>query len=426
MTSVLHRLERLFRTDISYLVSGLGWLGSGEVVSNLLGFLQVVAFANLVAPGEYGSFQYVQSVYGLLSLLAWPGLQVAVARASARGHDGALVRGARWRFRWALLGALLGAGFGAYTIVRGNVALGLSIAGAALVLPVVESSSLYASFMAGRKLFRLRTIFNIAIQVVPLAVVIPLMVVAPRLPVLVLGYYLPLAVVHAVFYLSATRMPARTDIGEDAEMLHYGRSLSIFQGVTAVSIWADRFLLYHLLGPAPLAIFSVAMVFPRRVKGLLSIVGDLAFPKWAQKRAWEIRVSLPRKLLLETAGILVVCAVYALAAPLIFRVFFPAYRSAVPLSQVLILFSLIGLSYPIGAFLEAHKRVKELYVLHFGVFTIKIAAFVVLTPKFGLWGSVMATLLEAVANLAISLYLLFKEKSSEVYVPVPVRGQGDA
>lgn len=421
MTSLLQRLQRLIRTDITYLVSGLGWLGSGEIVSYLVGFAQAVAFANLITPAQYGSFQYVQSVFGMLSILALPGLQIAVTQSAARGYEGALRSGVARRFRWSILALVVGLAVGGATVVRGNRTLGLVLILATALFPIVESFGLYSAYMVGRKQFKRRTLFGMLTQILPLAITIGVLFTKPSLPALILAYYLPLAMLHALYYLSITRRLHTAT--EDAEMLAYGKTLSVFQAVTTVSIWADRFLVFHFLGPAQVAMFSIAMLFPRRFKGLLSIVGDLTFPKWVEKQPWEIRSSLPRKLLLEAGGILVTAGAYALVAPLIFRIFFPAYHSVVGLSQVLILFSLIGISYPIGAFLAAHKRVKELSVLHFGVFAVKIAAFVVLMPKFGLWGAVIATLLEAATNIAISLALLFREKSSEVYMPVPVGGE---
>lgn len=419
MTDIVNRLirralaaaQRHLRTDIRYFASGMSWLLASETVSHLTSIATTLALANLISPDVFGKYQYVQAVASLLVLASLPGIQVALARAVADGRDGALRVATTTRFRWALLGSAAGVSYGLGEVFRGEPSVGWSVIIVAVALPVSEPASLYVSFLTGRRLFKMQAVYSAATQVVLVCATLAALWLAPSLLWLTVAMIASTVLVNGVGFITVVRRYV-TNERSDVDLVSYGRSMTILQVVSVATLSLDRLLIYQMLGGEALAVFTMAMLFPRRFKGLLGLVGDLAFPKFVSRSAQAAASALPRKLMFEAAVVLAVTALYAASVPWIFRVFFPQYVDSILLAQVVSLYTLIGLSYPVGTFLQAHRRVRELYALQLGVFGFKALTFVVLTPWLGLWGAVIATLVEMATNLLICAWLLRRETRS--------------
>ena len=383
------------------------------MLSYVMGFARLVVLTNLLTVDTYGAFQYIQSVYGVLVILVLPGLSIAVSQSVARGFEGALRSASRQRRRWGILAVLGALGVGGYHYLQGEteIAAGMFLVG--ITLPLIESFNLYTSFLTGRALFKKQAIFGVVAQAFSLIIVVGVVAMTGDLVFLVGAFYLSSLLIGLLFYLRTEKgIPLESSI--DPEMGKYARSLSPLQALTAISLAADRILLFQFLGPLEVAVFSVATAMPNRLKGLFRITGALAFPKLATKSAKNIAEILPSKLALMAGGILIVCLIYAFSAPVLFRWFFPQYVNAINLSQVVVFYALIGVSYPIGAFLQSHKRTRELYILHIGVFAARMISLLLLIPIYGIWGAVISSLISAAASIGISLFFLYRERRVRV------------
>lgn len=408
MSVLLGRLGRRVGWDLPYLFGGSAWLLLRQGVSHFLAFAQLVLLANLFSAEVYGTFQYVQSVYSAVFVLALPGLTTALSRSIAAGYDASLPRAVSLRARWAILAATVGLGVAGWTWASGERQLALAIALAALTLPVTESAGLYSAVLLARQAFRARMCTGVTIDAATVAAVALMTLVGTTLG-LVAGYYTAALVANVFCYRWVVRTfpPGdRIDLG----MNRYAFSLSLLNGLSALTLAADTMVLYHFVGPIGVAQFSVAAAFPRRLKGVLSTVGDLALPRFVSREPSTIRRSLPAKLLVEFIAILAVVVVYVMLAPLLLSWFFPRYLSATLLAQVLAFYAFIGLSYPIAAYLQAHAMVRQLTVLSVAVAIAKLGSLVVLVPLWGVWGAAISMLIAAGLNVAISLAFILSRR----------------
>src|SRR4051812_37889883 len=103
----LERWGRVFKTDLSYLARGSFWLAIGQMATSACSLLLTVAFANIFTKDGYGTYKYVLSIAGLLSVFSLSGYGDGIIRASARGHDSTIFPATRDRIKFALLGALV-------------------------------------------------------------------------------------------------------------------------------------------------------------------------------------------------------------------------------------------------------------------------------------------------------------------------------
>ena len=171
----------------------------------------------------------------------------------------------------------------------------------------------------------------------------------------------------------------------------------------------DKVLVFSQIGATALAIYSFALIGPQQFRDMNSIVASVAFPKMSRRTFKELQHVIPSKSFPLFIVAIVVCAIYILFIPLLFKLFFPLYIDAVPYSQVLILSILFV--FPATLYNQAfitHKKNKELYILNTVVPLLRLGLMVGLMPFYGIWGLVGATVFSYAVGFLLLLYLFFK------------------
>ena len=411
MSSLLARTERLLRwsekymkTDMVYLAKGGFWLTLGQIVSVATGLLLVIAFANLLPKDVYGNYKFILSLAGIISAFTLTGMDVAVTQAVARGADGAFRTGFRVQLKWSLL-ILLAALFGAvYYEIQGNriTAISLLIVGACA--PIIESCSLSGAYLNGKKDFRASAFYGIFRNLVPMTALIVTMAYTQSLLLIVLAYFLSHALSSSLVYLHVlkTYAPART---ADDSNISYSKHVSFLNITSIIISYIDKILVFHFLGAVQLAIYGIAFSLPGQMKVVTKTINTLAFPKMSSAPLSAIRETIYQKAFRLFLVFAVVVVAYILAAPFIFRLMFPQYLEAVPLSQ---LFALGYLFSPVILFSQAflaQKRKKEIYVNKIAAACIRVTLLLTLLPAFGIWGAGFAYVLGNAASFVITIVL---------------------
>jgi len=403
---LLDYISRKLRMDAHYAARGGALLALSQVTSAVFGFVLTVAFANLLDPATYGMYRYVLSVYALLSLIELPGMDVAVTRAVSRGWNGAIDIGFRQKMRWGFLGTLVCFGIASCYYLHANFPLGdvFLICGAAM--PFLESSEIVIAYLNGRKMFWRWTAEEMATQILSMMALIATMFITNNLVIIVLSYFIPYIAVRAgaylLFYPKEVADEHRENIGP------YARSMTIFQILNSAGSSLDQIVLFHFLGAAQVAVFSLDQAVPTRIQSLFKISGSLSLPKYAEREPDEIVGNLPYKMLVFGLIIFACCAVYVVFIPYFFMWFFPKYVASIPYTRALIFYTLAAITYPFSSYLLAHKKVTE-YYLYGGVsLALKIAALVIFVPLFGIWGAVVSVLVSAASVLAVTVYIIVK------------------
>lgn len=166
--------------------------------------------------------------------------------------------------------------------------------------------------------------------------------------------------------------------------------MSIF-GVVAQNI--DKFLLWHYLGAAQLAVYTFAMSPVSNMEAVMGKLDALVFPKIAERDIGEIRKTIYGKTFRIFLVVASVVTLYILCAPFLYSIAFPQYLESVAYSQVLALTLLISLPIMlVSNVFIAHARIREKYYLSLIGPGIKILLFIVLIPSYGIWGLIFGTL----------------------------------
>ena len=399
----LRKTQKYTGTDNIYLAEGGFWLTLNQFIGAGTSFLAALAFANLLNPAIYGTYQYILSLIGMLGIFSLQGIRTAMAQAVARGLEGSFYSGFKTRLRWGSIGSLIALGLAIYYWLTGDKTLFFPLLIAVVFLPLMQASRVYSGFLAGKKLFAVGAKYNIYTDLISTAAIIAALFLTKNVFWLITAFIVSNTFLNCFFdYLTKIRF--RPNKKEDPETIKYAKHLSLAGVISLMGDYLDRILLFNLAGPVQLAVYSFAMIMPEQIKGFMGNISTLAFPKLAQKSKEEIRTNLMKKfwkLIILTCAII---ALYILIAPFFYEIFFPKYLSSLPYSRILV-FSLLALPASLlGTVFEAKMMKKSIYALQ--MFSlIRIILYLVLIPLFGIWGIIMARLSMVILNSAFILFL---------------------
>lgn len=401
------KLAKILKVDINYLMRGGTLLSSTQLTSAVFGFFLTFAFARYLPQDIFGTYKYILATYALLVITSLPGLDTAVLETLSKGNQGAFIHAIKTKFIYGFIGTFLSVLYGFYYLFTGNTQLFWLFCLVGIFLPFIECLSLYTSVLNAQKRFGFWTITEIANQAFSTLGLFVTIYFTDNIFIIICAYFLPYIFVRGVSTLYALKYFIENK-NYDPAYLTYGKAMTWYQIITRGIASLDQMVLFHFMGPAQVAIFSIANSIPTRFQSVLRITGTLAFPKYANKSEQEIAHTLPRKMFLFGTGIFLSCVFYFLIAPEFFKLFFPKYLESVSYSKILIFFVLSGMTYPFGAYLNAHKKITENYLFAILSFSVKVLCLVILVPLYGVWGAVWGVVLSSWSTIGATYFLLWK------------------
>ena len=90
ITSFLLWSQKYTKADMLYIAKGGFWVMFGQGMNAILSLGLLVAFANFLPKETYGTYRYILSIAGMLSIFTLTGMNSAVSRSVARGSIGIL------------------------------------------------------------------------------------------------------------------------------------------------------------------------------------------------------------------------------------------------------------------------------------------------------------------------------------------------
>ncbi len=389
---LIAHLERVTKTDLSYLTKGGFWLTLDEAAGALAALLLSVAFAYFLPKEVYGTYRYLVALFWVLTALTMTGLPSVISRSVARGKEGAFRSSFKFSIVWGLPLAALATAGSAYYYWQGNMELVSGLLIIAALGPFMQAAILWSSYFTGKKDFRSLALCGALFAFIPALTLLGTMYAVEN-PLLLLAAYLGSTVATGLcisLYIFLVRKP---NTAEDPEYKNLGWHFSAMNLLATVAQQVDKIVVFHYLGAAQLAVYALATALPEQIKNVFGSVTTLALPKFIERPYAEIQKTFWYRLWGFT-GVLTIAAVgYALLAPFVFAVFFPAYHDAILYSQIFAL-ALIPTGNTISiALLQAHKAKRELYVFNVLSPVFQITSLVVLTSMYGLMGAVVARII---------------------------------
>lgn len=399
LISLLRWSEHYTSLDMVYFASGSFWQTFGQITTSLLGLGLVLFFANFLPKETYGTYRYILSLSGILSIFTLTGVSQAVAQATATGHEGALRTAVRYQLKWNLILMLVFFIVGTYYFVHENFAYTGALLILGIATPFTNAFNTYGAYLDGKRQFRLNNIFSIFSTLIYVGGMMAAVWWGGTVLWLVLTYAITTTCANIFFYVLTLKL-FHPPIEPADDTLRFGRHLTYIKLLAPLTAQIDSIILNHFWGPASLAVYSIAMAIPNRAIPLIKDWVDIGFPKVAQKTPEEIDHTFYKRIGqgLIAGGIL--GGAWALIAPVFFMYLMPQYLEAISYTQ------LLGLSFIfampnryITVLLNAQKMTERIFFTTIAANILTLLLYGIL----GILGGVLGLILAQIATAALSL-----------------------
>ena len=383
------------------------WLTLPKIIS-FASLLSGIAFANLISKETYGTYQYVLSIVGILSIATLHSMKTAVAQAVARGYEGSVKKAAIIKIKWGLLGSAGSIGFSAYYFWQGDSTLGMAFILTAALLPFLNPFSLYAAYLEGKKDFQTLSIFSVISTLASIVAIIIVLFLTDNVLIIILGDLLVGALVAFIlFNIVMKKFPPNSE--EDPKTLSFGTKVSLIKIIPSIARELDQIIIWHFLGAAQVAIYAFAQKIPTQLSDNLSVLNQLAFPKMSAASNQDLRKNLPKKIMRLYAFIIPVGIAYILLVPFVFKIFFSQYQDSILYAQI---FSFFIFFFPlsfVSQTFDAKMQEKNIFITSIFSPALRIILLLALTPTIGLMGVVLTRLINSFATNLLAIFLFLKK-----------------
>lgn len=406
LVRLLRWSEKYTKTDMVYLAHGGFWINLGSISVSLFSFALYLAFARFLPKEAYGTYQYLLSVGSIVGAFTLTGMNSALTRAVARGHEGTVNASFPLQLRWGLL-PLLGAwAMAAYYLSHGNSIIGFGLILIGVFVPLNNALNSYGAWIGGRKDFRAAFFFNLFTNVL----FYPALIITAffsKAALLLLAVNLLTQALALILCYRAAERKYKPNTAVDPEAFSLGNHLSLMGIYASIVSQIDNVLAFHMLGANPLAIYSFATALPDRIGSLVKFIPAIALPKLSTRAPDETRRTLGPRLVWAVAGSAVIALVYMLFARLFFSIFFPTYLASVPYSMLYALAIIPSIGGIFYTALTAHRSIRALYIFNGVIPTLQLILMIAGVWLWGLWGLIIAKITTYSVQFILGAFLFF-------------------
>jgi O-antigen/teichoic acid export membrane protein len=390
--NLLRQSEKYTKTDMIYLTKGGLWLSLGQIIAFISALLLTITFANLLPKETYGTYKYLISILALLSIPSLKKFGTAFIQSIARGYEGNFEEILWTKIKWGSLGSLASFILAFYYFIQNNYTLAISFCIIAIIVPFFNGFNFYISYLSGKKIFSKLTKYRSLSQIsVTISVVISLFLTNNVLFIL-LTYLSSETITRLIaLYLTKKKFPPNKE--KDEGVIEYGKHLSFIELFKSIAEEADKILIYHYIGGAELAIYSIAISPIGQIKTFILNLKTLAFPKLSKAKTEVIKKTLLKKILKASLITIPIIVIYILLAPWLFSIFFPKYVDSAFLSQILAISIILVPSSLMSSALSAKKQIKSLYRLRILGSLGKLIIYFIAIKFYGLIGLVISRII---------------------------------
>lgn len=395
------------KQQIKYLAKNGFWVISTFTFTLLSGLLISSLFSRIWPPEIYGSYSFLLSIIGFLSLTALPGMGQALLQAAANSDDGFYDQSIKILTKKSFVGSAILFAFSIYYLINQNITLSISFALAGIIFPLNTASNLYISFLNGKGLFKQSSIISITVQIITLILISFSLLYFPYLIIVTLvSLYIPNLLSYFINIYQAAKHKKHPK--NTKNYLNLASGLSKSQLFTIGSDYIDRLITPLLLGFTDFAIYSFATLIPLQIHQLLKTITSILEPKIALLKDHNINHVFHLRILIFFFIVAIIVLLYILLSPVLFIILYPNYKSnSLLLSQI---FALSLLYYPFNIFalvLVKKHQTPSLTKINIIYAISTILSLSILALIFGLIGAVVSKILSRlIYSAAIYFYFL--------------------
>ena len=358
-------------------------------MSIILGLISSVIWARMVPVDTYGHYKVILSWIGIISSFSFSGFSESLRISAAKRYDGNLLKILKIRGGITLLGAIvLGAAAFFYRASQPALAAGLFLA--ALLFPLYKLQDIWLSWLLGRGKLNRWSFYQIGISVLQMVGLVAFaatgLTALPNLLIAIIGVPSLISL-----FIMVSILRGRTNRDIDRETIQFGLHASFVIFLTSLAN-TDTIIINRYLSPADVAVYAIALIFPKQIKSLYGIFGQLFAPQIYKAESVAEAWDYLRDKFVILMGVFVLIGVVGFVAVPIFvpMLFSERYASAVPYAKWMWLsLAVTGPTVYLGNVLRAQQKVKFVYGYSIAYYVLLFGAYLILV-RFGLTGMVLA------------------------------------
>ncbi len=407
--SIISRVEKIVKVDLIYYLKGSFWMNMEQGVSTLTAIILSIVFANLLSKETYGSYSYILTIANLLAFTTLTSMNEAVTRSVAKGNNDSVISALYTKIRFGFFGSIISLAIALYYFINNSLVLAICFLFVSLFIPFWPSLSIYSAFFNGKRNFGLSSIIGAARNIITSFFLVMVIFFTRNIFLIILTYFLSF-LLFDFFYLKKVINKFKLTNIRNPETISYGKYLSFVRIIGLINSNIDKILIWNLLGPVQVAVYSIALAPVDKIKGTIGNIKSLAFPKFSLAPQNQMQKTLMGKMLKLFFILIPVVATYIIFIPFLFKIFYPKYLDSIIYSQILSLTILATPEQLFTVYFKAHKMKKEIVIMSSVVPLINILIMVFAGVFFGLIGLVIGRVLGFISYFPVAFYLFKFQK----------------
>lgn len=392
-------------------VLDVGYLFGLRLVQKILGLVSFYFLVRVLDQDEFGTYSFIISLVMAGAIFALSGMINAVMQSVARGYLGSYFRAVPVVFCVSFVGSAVfsGVAFMYYDPNDPQLYYGLLIAAA--LFPFASALKLWHGFVAGQEKFaRFAQLEGTMFVLMHGGLVSACLLGVTEIPIfisIIFGVQGMYNVAVLIWHYGH-----RQREGEEFETgnLSYGIRTSLYDGIFVISEHLDKLLLFTVVSPANLAIYTIADRISELIRYLVNAIASVLSPKFARTDTYTLRLDRMIKIFCIAFGAVCILFSFTLMPPLIIWLFGEGYAASIPIAQGLIVAGVFG-NHATLQFRYIRSHMDEESYRHITIATslILITVSSIFIPLLGLWGAVLSMFLYRVM-MALVIHNLIRKR----------------
>lgn len=402
--------------DLDYFVKNGLWMLVRQIVEVIIGIGLFSVFARVATQETFGYYQFSMSLFAIVSILSLPGMNTAVLRETARGYDGEYREAVRKSFLWSLLGIPVIILIGGYYLWHGDQVLAGMLLIISFLFPFFFAPNTWSSFLQGKHRYKEFSVWGAIQTLVGAGVTILAIFFDNNNALLIVTTYLLAYSLLNVFYYYKTLVYV-DNVKSSGEGIKYGLFLTKINLFNFIAEHIDKVIIGTLLSPVALAIFSIVLAIPSRLKMITKALLSITFPKMSQD-TFRVAEFFHQKQGKITFWLFVMVSVVGGAVyfftiiPISRLIFGESYSDYYQYGQYLTIFVLTHIPLLLtNWYMQAKKMSQAIMYVNLIHVIVKVVLIVIGVKLWGIVGGIWMFNLSTVFFLAIQVIaIVFEEK----------------
>jgi O-antigen/teichoic acid export membrane protein len=382
------------------------WAIGNQAILSLGAVAIITILSNVLSADTFGKTRFLVALFSILAFFSLPGIGPVVLQNIPLYSRTGLTRTFTTQLVWGI-GATLGAWLcTAVFYIKGDFDLAQAFLISGILTPIANLYLMPGTALAGLKQYRRKALYDGCIILLTVLGTYYAALTTNTVTGTMAGYYGSQAIATIIAFLLLSSRIQNTAAQESLSTHDaiYGKQLTLFQFPLTFLPSLEKILVFILLGPAVLALYSIAFLPIEHIRhAYRTLLEFMVLPHMSKKQETHRHMQewLLTAFFLSLGGTILV----SLTSLYILPFLFPAY---VEVGTLMLLSAIIPFTFPAYIYilkLISLRRIDRLYAYTLITVCIDIATFAVLTSAFGLQGALTAKVLNAILASVVAVIL---------------------